>query len=77
MPAKGRGLRNDFTVGMIDFSGLTPGITRRAPNLETTQVLDKSNADRGRVQAVVRPRVQAAIVNVRALSELIASGRNF
>jgi len=32
----------------------TPGITRRASNLEATQVHDESRAIRGRVHAVVR-----------------------
>ena len=38
-------------------SNLTPGITRRAFNLETTQANDESRAIRGRVHAVVRRRL--------------------
>ena len=37
---------------------LTPGITRRAHNLETIQAFDESHAIRGRVHAVVMLRLR-------------------
>ncbi len=59
-----------FTIRKLSLqrSNLTPGITRRAEPLNCGRLAHESNAIRGRVHAVVRPRLPLELFTITILS---------